>query len=265
MHEIPLTHQGQHVGRLLVEGRDAQPLSARDLTLVADLARPAGAAVHAAGLADALRASRSRLVQAREEERRRLRRDLHDGLGPTLAGVGLGLNVAAGLIDRDPAEAKQLLAELTRETAAAVDDIRRLVYDLRPPALDELGLVAAVRQQTERLTVRHTGMDIQVESAGSLPGLGAATEVAAYRIAIEAVTNAARHANARHCSVRLSADGLLRIEVVDDGTGIADGTPPGVGMAAMRERAIEIGGECSVLRADPVGTCVLAMLPLDAS
>jgi signal transduction histidine kinase len=263
-HLLDLTHQGERVGRLVVEGRDRQPLTARDLTLLTDLARPAGAAVHAAGLADALRASQRRLVQAREEERRRLRRDLHDGLGPTLAGVGLGLDLAAELVDADPDQARSMLADLKAESAAAVDDVRRLVYDLRPPALDELGLLGAVRQQTERLSMRHHGLHISVDAAGTLPQLAAATEVAAYRIAIEAVANAARHAHARHCSVLLAADGRLRVEVTDDGTGIATGTHAGVGIAAMHERAAEIGGECTISPAAPTGTRVLALLPLEA-
>ena len=264
-HVLDLTHAGADVGRLVVEGRDRQPVTSRDLVLLADLARPAGAAVHAAGLADALRASQRRLVSAREEERRRLRRDLHDGLGPTLAGVGLGLDIAAGLVDSDPDHARRLLADLKAETTAAVDDVRRLVYDLRPPALDELGLLGAVRQHAERLSMRHCGMGIRIDTTGTLPLLGAATEVAAYRIAIEAVANAARHAHARQCSVLLTADGLLRLEVTDDGTGIAAGTRPGVGMAAMHERAAEIGGRCTVSSAAPAGTRVLALLPLDAS
>jgi signal transduction histidine kinase len=123
-----------------------------------------------------------------------------------------------------------------------------------------------VRQQVERLAVRHPGIDIRIEAPGTLPHLGAATEVAAYRIAIEAVANAARHAGARRCSVWLLADGLLRIEVVDDGSGIEEGAICGVGLAAMRERATEIGGQCTVARrTDPHGTRVLALLPLDAS
>jgi signal transduction histidine kinase len=261
-HVLDLSHQGDDVGRLVVEGRDRKPLTARDLALLADLARPAGAAVHAAGLADALRLSQRRLVQAREEERRRLRRDLHDGLGPTLASVVLGLDAAAGLVERDPAGAQRLLAEMKEEASGAVDDIRRLVYDLRPPALDELGLLGAVRQQAERMSLRDSGMDVHVTAAGPLPRLGAATEVAAYRIALEAVTNAARHARARHCSVLLVADGQLRVEVTDDGTGIAAPAQPGVGLAAMQERATEVGGRCTVSNVDPAGTRVLAVLPL---
>jgi signal transduction histidine kinase len=204
-------------------------------------------------------------VQAREEERRRLRRDLHDGLGSTLAGIGLGLDVAAGLVDDDPDSARALLAELKREASAAVDDVRRLVYDLRPPALDELGLVSALRQQVQRLAVRYPGLDITLQATGDLPPLGAATEVAAYRIAVEAISNTARHAAAHHCAIRLAADGLLHVEVVDDGRGIAGDSRPGVGLAAMRERAAEIGGECTVAPAKACGTRVLATLPLDAS
>ena len=262
--EWPLTHLGEQVGRLLVEGRDGRPLSVRDEALLAELARPAGAAVFAANLADALRASRTGLVQAREEERRRLRRDLHDGLGPTLAGVGLGLDVASGLIDRDPAGAKILLADLKREAVGAVDDIRRLVYDLRPPALDELGLVAALRQQAERLSMRNPGLDVSIDAAPALPRLSAATEVAAYRIAMEAVSNTARHAKATHCRVYLrTEDDRLRLEVMDDGIGIAEDTRSGVGIAAMRERAAEIGGQCRVGRDGAAGSSVVALLPLE--
>ena len=264
--EVPLTHQGEQVGRLLVEGRDRRPLSARDQALLDDLARPAGAAVYAAGLADALRASRRGLVQMREEERRRLRRDLHDGLGPTLAGVGLGLDVVAGLIDRDPAEAKRLLEDLKREASGAVDDIRRLVYNLRPPSLDELGLVASLRQQLERVSARNPGLDVFVDAPPGLPRLAAATEVAAYRIAMEAVSNTARHAHATSCEVLLRAEsGLLRLEITDDGIGIPEGTRSGVGIAAMRERAAEIGGDCRVDMGGAAGSRVVALLPTEAS
>jgi signal transduction histidine kinase len=261
---LPLVHQGEVVGRLLVEGRDRRAMAPRDLRLLGELARPAGAAVSAAALADALSDSRTRLVQAREEERRRLRRDLHDGVGPTLAGVALGLDLVVARMDDDPAAARAMLGELKGETAGAVDDVRRLVNDLRPPALDELGLVQALRQQTDRLALRSPGLEIRVDSDPVLPPLSAATEVAAYRIAVEAVTNSVRHAGARLCHVRVVADGALRLEVVDDGSGIADGTPAGVGLAAMRERAAEVGGSCTVAPADDRGTRVLAVLPLEA-
>jgi signal transduction histidine kinase len=260
---VLLVHQRQEVGRLLVEGRDRRAVDPRDLRLLDELARPAGAAVAAAAMADALGESRTRLVQAREEERRRLRRDLHDGVGPTLAGVALGLDLVAARLADDPAAARAMLAELKGETAAAVDDVRRLVHGLRPPALDELGLVRALRQQTDRLALRSPGLDIRVDSDLVLPPLSAATEVAAYRIAVEAVTNSVRHAGATSCHVQVAADGALRLEVVDDGSGITEGTPPGVGLAAMRERAAEVGGSCTVAPVDGHGTRVLAVLPLE--
>jgi signal transduction histidine kinase len=262
---VPLVHHGEQVGRLVVEGRDRRVVAPRDLRLLDELARPAGAAVSAAALADALSESRTRLVQAREEERRRLRRDLHDGVGPTLAGVALGLDQVAARLGDDLPAARALLAELKGETAGAVDDVRRLVHGLRPPALDELGLVRALRQQTDRLALRSPGLDIRVDSDPALPQLSAAIEVAAYRIAVEAVTNSVRHAGASSCHVQVAADGALRLEVVDDGAGITEGTPPGVGLAAMRERAAEVGGTCTVAPADGRGTRVLAVLPLEGS
>lgn len=263
MHEMLLDHQGQRVGRLVLEGRDRRPVSGRDVQLLTELARPAGAAVSAAALADALSASRARLVQAREEERRRLRRDLHDGIGPTLAGVALGLDLVAARLDDDPDGAKALLGELKSETSTAVDDVRRLVHGLRPPALDELGLLGALRQQTDRLALRSPGLEIRVTAAADLPPLIAATEVAAYRIAVEAVTNSVRHAGARTCRVSVVADGALHVEVVDDGAGIPAGAPAGVGLGAMGERAAEVGGVCTVTPAGRSGTRVLAILPLD--
>jgi signal transduction histidine kinase len=262
---VPLIHQGHQVGRLVVEGRDRRPLGQRDARLLTELARPAGAAVSAAALADALNASRARLVQAREEERRRLRRDLHDGLGPTLAGIGLGLDLAVTGMDSDPAASRRMLAELKGETAAAVDDVRQLVQGLRPPALDELGLVPAIRQQADRLALRSPGLIVRVDAAGELPPLAAATEVAAYRIAVEAVTNSVRHAAACRCRVEVAADGVLRVEIVDDGCGIPPGTARGVGLATMDERAAEVGGRCTVGSGTSGGTRVTALLPLEAS
>jgi signal transduction histidine kinase len=258
---LPLVHHGRPVGRLVVEGRDRRPVAPRDLRLLTELARTAGAAVSAAALADALSASREGLVHAREEERRRLRRDLHDGLGPTLAGIGLGLDLVAA--ERAPEAAASMIEELRRETTTAVTDVRRLVEGLRPPALDELGLVPAIRQQSERLALRSPGLLLHVDCPAPLPPLDAATEVAAYRIAVEAVANTVRHAGARTCRVAVSADGALQVEVVDDGRGLAPTDGFGVGLTAMEERAAEVGGRCTVTEGQPCGTRVVAVLPLE--
>ena len=213
---------------------------------------------------DRLRRSRMALLHAREEERRRLRRDLHDGLGPTLAAIGLKVDSAASWIERDPARARELLGEVRNDLTAAIADTRRLVRGLRPPALDELGLVAAVRRLADELG---TGSAPQITvSADGLPPLPAAVDVAAYRIVQEGLTNAVRHAKAEHIEVLLGVtDGTFRVEVRDDGIGFEPGQGSGVGTEAMRERAEELGGECLIARGDTSGTRVVVTLPVSAA
>ena len=211
-----------------------------------------------------LQRARERLVAAREEERRRLRRDLHDGLGPALAGAALKVEAAENLFASDPAAASGLLEDARAEIQDAVADVRRLVHALRPPALDELGLVGAVREQAERLSVGdHPHVD--VEAPEQLNALPAAVEVAAYGIALEAMTNVARHADACTCLVRISINGGLELEISDDGHGIPNDYRAGVGMASMRERAEELGGTCDIEHGDGRGTRVRARLPLGSA
>jgi signal transduction histidine kinase len=257
----PIVHQGVTLGDIVVASPQGRALDPRERSLLDELVRHAAPALLAARLTDDLQESRQRLVAAREDDRRRLRRDLHDGLGPNLAGVALGIDVAIGRLDVDPVEARALLKEVKDETNAAVDEVRRIAYGLRPPALDELGLAGAVTQTAERLSRGMGEFVIDVESTGPLRALDAATEVAAYRIATEAMTNATRHSCARHVNVRLTADGELALDVVDDGQGIAAGATPGVGLAGMRERTAELGGTLEII-SGPNGTRVHASLPL---
>jgi signal transduction histidine kinase len=260
--ERPLSFRSRQVGRLVVAARGpADPLSAADLRLLDDLTRQVGTAAHAVLLTEDLRASRERIVAAREEERRRLRRDLHDGLGPALAAIGMRAEAAASLLDADPAAAERLLAELRGEVATAVADVRRLVDGLRPPAIDDLGLVGAVRLAADRLSANGSP-EVSVESDGALEELPAAVEVAAYRIATEAMTNAVRHAGAAHCSVRLVGGSDLTVIVEDDGAGLPPERRDGVGLVSMHERAAELGGECRVEGGPGGGTTVFARLPL---
>jgi two-component system NarL family sensor kinase len=217
------------------------------------------AAGHAVTLTEDLRRSRERLVTAAEEERRRIRRDLHDGLGPTLAGLVLGLGQARRVAE-DPDAARARLDRLTEQTQAAVAEVRRLVYALRPPALDELGLLGALDEQARGLGGSTVQLMVQGPDEPLL--LPAAVEVAAYRIAMEAMTNIIRHASAGSASVRLAVDGALRLEVSDDGAGLPDHFRAGVGIASMRERAAELGGTCTIEPRDPHGTLVRAVLPL---
>jgi signal transduction histidine kinase len=210
----------------------------------------------------ALQRSRAELITAREEERRRLRRDLHEGLGPTLAGVSLGLHAARTHVRTAPDEAEALLDTLEAQVEQAVADVRRTVYGLRPPALDEFGLVRAVQLHAARFDGTQGGLRVVVDSPPE--GLGvlpAAVEVAAYRIATEALTNVARHAQAQTCTVRLSLNGALEVEVTDDGRGFAAEPDVGVGLAAMRERAAELGGTLSLERPE-TGARVRARLPI---
>jgi signal transduction histidine kinase len=264
---LPLQYQGEHVGALVLAARSGDDgFTAADRRLLNDVARQAGVAAHAVALTAALQVSRERLVAAREEERRRLRRDLHDGLGPTLTAVALQIDATRNVMRTDPGAADELLRELRAEVKTSIDSIRRLVYDLRPPALDELGLVRALREQAAGFVRagngRLDGLQVAVEAPGQLPPLPAAVEVAAYRIGAEAITNVARHANANHCVLRLSLNGALEVEVTDDGVGAGASWLPGVGLASMRERAAELGGTLLVDASTDRGTRVLAKLPL---
>ncbi|MBA3642450.1 MAG: sensor histidine kinase [Chloroflexia bacterium] len=272
---FPLTYRAEPVGELLLAPRaPGETFGARDRRLLEDLARQIGVAAHAVRLTAELQLARERLVTAREEERRRLRRDLHDGLGAQLAALSVQTSVLHKLVRRDPAGAEAAAIELRLELQAAVADIRRLVHGLRPPALDELGLVAALRQRAAQYaTGNHLAMgteakseggflDVVVEAPPTLPNLPAAVEVAVYRIVEEALTNVVRHARARRVVVRLAFDADLRLTVEDDGVGIATGPPMGVGLSSMRERAAELGGEFAAEAPPGGGTRVEIWLPL---
>ena len=169
---------------------------------------------------------------------------------------------ARDLVSADPERAKELLSDLTERAQAAVADVRHLVYALRPPALDALGLLGALRAHADHHN--NGGVNVSVEAPEQLPPLPAAVEVAAYRIALEAINNAERHAAARTCVVRVALDeaaAALRVEIVDDGQGIGEERGTGVGLSSMRERAAELGGWCTVEALASGGTRVHAYLP----
>jgi two-component system, NarL family, sensor kinase len=257
-HELPLRFQGEELGKLVCETRGpGESFAPADLRLLNELSHHVAVASREVLLTLDLLRSREQLILAREEERRRVRRDLHDGLGPSLAGIALGIDSARRALRHDPELADRELAVLRRATQDSVVEIRRIAHDLRPPALDQLGLVGALRVQVQRIGG-------SFDAPADLPELSAATEVAAYRIALEALANATRHAQARDCHVRVSIDDGLRLEVEDDGVGVPDEFAGGIGMASIRERAHELGGTLVVERRLPSGTRVLAILPLGA-
>ena len=262
---IPLIHQGETVGYIVLGPRAPnEAFSSTDLHLLEDLAPQVGVAVHAVRLAADLQRSREQLVLTREEERRRIRRDLHDGLGPQLAGLALKLETLRNRLKDDPL-ADSLLADLAKRTQDATADIRHLVYELRPPTLDELGLVMALREGVTQFTQQgYNDLNITFDAPERLPPLPAAVEVAVYRITQEALTNVIRHAQAHTCHVRLSLDmsaGLLCLEVQDDGKGLLMKRRAGVGLNSMRERAEELGGTLTIMPVPAGGTCLTAQLP----
>jgi len=266
---LPLVYQTEQLGELVLAPRAiGETFSAADRSLLGELARQAGVAAHAVRLTTdlqrltgELQSSRTQLVTTREEERRRLRRDLHDGLGSALTSVTFQLDAASNLLDRDPQAVKVLLQDLKVQTQASIADIRRLVYNLRPPILDEWGLVAALREQVAQYQLNNVQVTVDAPELSS--ALPAAIEVAAYRIALEALANVIRHANASTCTICLSiSDDALAVDVRDDGRGLPENYHAGVGVNAMHERAAELGGSCVVEKSAVGGTRVYARLPL---
>jgi two-component system NarL family sensor kinase len=261
---IPLEHEGQRIGALLVAMRSGEDaLGVADRQMLGILAAPVAVALHAVLLSQELQRSRERLVAAREEERRRLRRDLHDGLGPILTAVTLKADAARSALDTAPDRADGLLAELRGDAKQAIGDLRRVIYDLRPAALDELGLLGALRQQVDRFA--RQGLSITLHAPPALPVLPAAVEVATYRIVAEALTNIARHAHAHHAAITVAIDGDLCLQVHDDGvasTANGDSWRPGVGLQSMADRVAEVGGTLQA-GPTPTGGRVQASLPLE--
>ncbi|KRE41157.1 histidine kinase [Knoellia sp. Soil729] len=242
--QLPLAYAGEPVGSLDVSPRVGErELSARDRQALEVVAVIVAVAVRAVELTAHLQASRERIVVAREEERRRLRRDLHDGLGPALTGMSLTADAAANILGGDHAEVGELLHSLRRDTRTTLSELRRVVDALRPAALDELGLVDALTQYASLLTRSSDGgaLDVGISAPADLPELPAAVEVAGYRIAVEALNNVVRHSSAHRARLTLTCSEQLEIEVVDNGL---TGGPwvPGVGLHSMSDRATELGG-----------------------
>jgi signal transduction histidine kinase len=260
---LPLHYNDQSLGELHLAPRVVAgvplPIDGR---LLSDLARQISLTLYNTRLSVDLQESRRRIVTAREEGRRTLRRDLHDGLGPALATMTMQADTARELLPEDPAAADRLLAALIDQAQATVGEVRRIVHGLRPPALDELGLYGALEVLADGFVA--PGLQVAVRLPRERRALPAAVEVAVYRIAQEALTNVSRHAGARSATLALWFEGDdLRLEVTDDGVGLPPEPDPGLGLTSMRERAEEIGGTLAVLPNRPTGTCVAARFPIE--
>ncbi|GLZ07684.1 hypothetical protein Acsp03_51500 [Actinomadura sp. NBRC 104412] len=215
-----------------------------------------------ARLTSDLQRSRERILATREEERRRLRHDLHDGLGPTLASLAMSLDTARLTLAGEPERIEPVLTDLRDRLATTVGEIREMARGLRPPALDDLGLPAAIESLAEGCSDR-----VDVRFDGDHRHLPAAVEVAAYRIVEEAVENIRKHSRAGTTLVLLTRDADLHIMIADSGVGLPEpvrgaGPPATGGLARMREWAAEVGGTCTVTSRPGVGTIVSARLPL---
>ncbi len=262
---FPLDLEGERLGSLVVGARPGTRLTAADRRLLADLGHQVAVTARTAQLVRDLRRINVRIVATREEERRRIRRDLHDGLGPVLAGIAMAAQAAQNLVPTDPAAAAALLERIGAAGRSATAEIRDLIEALPPLALERLGLVEALRERLTGLAADGEApgaVAVRLETSGPMTGLPAEIELAAYRIALEAFTNVLRHAQARHCDVRIVNDGRLNVTIVDDGVGIEDDATPGIGLVSMAERAAGVGGELVVRRGSDGGTEVRASLPV---
>jgi two-component system, NarL family, sensor kinase len=257
---LPLQHGAETIGRLLIAPREfaGMPVQFNE-QLLADVARQVSLTLWAAQLSTDLQASRLRIVTAREEARRQLRRELHDGLGAGLASITLQADTAMDLLPDDPQTAVQILESLIEQSEQTTRELRRVIHDLRPPVLDDVGLNGALQ---ELLNIRTT-TEFDLDVPAALPLLPAAVEIALYRIAQEATTNIIKHAQARHATLtlRLSEQAAV-LKIEDNGQGLLSDGSNGVGRHSMRERAEELGGTLTIQPNQPHGCTVTAQIPL---
>ncbi len=247
---VPLVWHGEQIGRMMLYGP-----SHADHRLIGVLTRHVADLAHTVRL---LRVSHETVINTREDERRRLSRDLHDGLGPTLAALALSVDAARVRLTTDPEAVEPSLLALRERMTTAMGEIRELVHGLRPPALDRLGLLGAIRELASDLP--EPRVDVRCEE---LPPLSPAQEVTAYRIIQEALNNVRRHAKATSVDLRLTdTGGDLEITVSDDGRGLPRQSRSGLGLTSMRERAAELGGTFTIASRPGGGTVVTARLPL---
>lgn len=258
---MPLIYQRETIGYIALGPRAPGELfSNADKRSLGELTARASIAAYTVRVNLELGQSRERLRNALEEGRRRMRQNLHDGLGPALASQQFILATVDRLLLHDPAAAAVLLGELREQSRTMVEDVRRMVEDLRPPALDDLGLVGAVRERIAAYS--HAPLAISFQAPERMPTLPAAVEVAAYYLVMESITNVVRHAAATTCHVALRFNGGLQVSVVDDGIGLPETYTPGIGIRSMRERVVELGGTWRITALPHGGTKISAVLPV---
>ncbi|MCH6265412.1 sensor histidine kinase [Neobacillus citreus] len=280
---IPLTYKllyrGEEMGDLKLSPRSpSEALTVSDRKFLDMLVRQASVVVHSAKasislklLAADLQESRENLVLAREEERRKLRSNLHDGLAPRLAALALTAAAAEDLVESNPNATREILGELRSTIRQTVSEIRSLVYDLRPPTLDEMGLIGAIHEQIKALSFSNSEkISFTLNVPETMTVLPAAVEVAAFRVTTEAIVNVVRHSKAKNCIISISANGKgLQINVDDDGIGLLtsrkrDSINGGIGIGSMKERVNELGGSFLLETNKYGGTTIAVSLPVNS-
>lgn len=261
--KIPLYYGKQLLGLMQLAARSpGEEFSSKDRSLLEDLAGQAGTAIANVRLSEELKKSRTALVKSREEDRRRLKRDIHDGIGSNLAAFHMQTYNLMKSIKSDPDKAVRIADLLRKEIKNTIMEVRRIVYDLRPHALDEVGLVAAIKAYASNLSFENDSLLITVDAPEPLPLLPAAVEVAVYRIASEALTNVRKHASADRCTIRIQVDERVSLEVSDNGVGVPSTFVAGVGIYSMMERASEIGGTFEMSSKPGTGTRIWVTVPM---
>lgn len=263
---IPLVYQSEAIGQLTVAPRGPQEVfNPQEQRLLAAIAALTATTVRAVQMSDEVQLSRQQIITAREEERRRIRRDLHDGLGPALASLPLKIDAAIDLLAGEQQRSVLLLGDVKRQAQQLVADVRRVVHGLRPPALDELGLAEALRSALSQLIDHPDRLRITLSAESLQPHLPAAVEAATYHITMEAATNVIKHARAQHCQIHLHVvdhPPSMQIDIEDDGVGLEAAAVPNVGLHSMRERAQELGGSFQLHTRPSGGTHIAVSLPL---
>ena len=259
-HTWPITHRGETIGQLSIACDASKPsITSEENQLLGDIAHRTGTAAHVMRITRDLQHARERLVLAREEERKKLRRNLHDAVGPTLTATMLKMGALRDRVQQDKF-AEAMVSDLREQIRGVVTQIRHVIYDLRPPALEELGLLTTIREQAQQFSI--ADLQVNVIAPDYLPLLPAAVEVATYRIVLEALNNVAKHSQATHCDIRLRISDYLYVDITDNGVGMPDRLEPGVGISSIRERVSELGGSATFKKIATGGTHVSVRLPL---
>lgn len=261
---IALTHHGRHVADLVVSRRHpGEPLSRTDLRVLTDVAGHLAVTVQSVVLDEAVRRSQERLSETRDVERARLRRDLHDEMGPLLGAAGLRIRAARNLLGEPEPRTERIesvLGAAADDVARASDEVQRILADLRPGALHGRDLLGALH---EHMTGWAGRLAVRLDLPEQLPAIDAAVEAATYRIAVESLHNAERHSGGTTATLRLAVHGgCLDLDVTDDGHGLAAPPERGIGLGSMRERATTVGGTLRLEPVDGGGLRVCSRLPL---